>query len=326
MSGPKIVGIGSLVLDEVHLAEGVLEPDAVLYIRDTFVNLGGMVGNALSTAARMGAEAVVLGAVGGDVEGTEILRQLRSRGVDASLVAQIDSGSSPRSIVFRMEADGTRTIFNRKGVMSLPGLPAVSPSCLDDASCLHLDGFWIDSALELAKEARKRGIPVTADMSQNMAPDSLFRLLEHIDFFVPSIHAMKNVTGETEVSAMADRMMERGCRRIVITMGKEGSYCREQGSEGFLVPVFPSEVVDTNGLGDIFHGALAYAVTRGWSFCGVVEYATAAAAIACGRTHEGTSHLPGSDETDEFLKRRKEESGQSGSKVSVCPDGIFYST
>ena len=303
MDRPTIIGFGGAVLDEVHAIDGLPEPDSVLYIKDSYTNLGGMIGNSLVTAAKLGANAVCVGAVGDDYEGAVIREFLSSRGVDVQHLQQRTGGNSPKSIIFRVLENDTRNIFNRKGLLDLPGLSEIPLSCLKDASCLHLDGFWLESSIEMAIEAQRLNIPVTLDISQNMAADSLFRILERVDYFIPSIHAMRQITGKENVEEMADFMMDMGCSRIIITMGKEGAYCREKNDRGFTVPVYPMDVVDTNGLGDIFHGAIAYGVSQAWPMRKLVEFASATAAIACSRVHDGTSHLPSCAEVSALMER-----------------------
>ena len=303
MDRPLIVGFGGAVLDEVHAIDSLPTPDSVMYIKDSYTNLGGMIGNALVTAAQLGADTVCVGAVGDDDEGARIKELLSSRGVGVQYLQEISGDLSPKSVIFRVLQDDTRNIFNRKGVLELDGLPELPLESLKGASCLHLDGFWLESAIDMAVEANRLNIPVTLDISQNLPADSLFRILGNVDYFIPSIHAMRQITGKNNVEEMADFILSKNCSRIVITMGKKGAYCREKNSPGFIVPIYPMEVVDSNGLGDIFHGAMAFGVTQAWPLKKIVEFATVTAAIACSQAHTGTDHLPGYAEVNALLKK-----------------------
>lgn len=47
------------------------------------------------------------------------------------------------------------------------------------------------------------------------------------------------------------------------------------------LPALPVEVVDTNGAGDAFHGAYAYAVAHSWDDLECARFASVTAALRC---------------------------------------------
>jgi sulfofructose kinase len=65
--------------------------------------------------------------------------------------------------------------------------------------------------------------------------------------------------------------------------------------EGFKV-----EPVDTNGAGDVFHGACAFGELRGWPFDWTLTFANAVAAMKC-RSLGGRRGIPRLPEVREFL-------------------------
>ncbi len=52
-------------------------------------------------------------------------------------------------------------------------------------------------------------------------------------------------------------------------------------SEYTEYPIYPAEVVDSNGAGDVFHGAFASAVVRGYSPIKCCHFASCVSALKC---------------------------------------------
>ena len=80
---------------------------------------------------------------------------------------------------------------------------------------------------------------------------------------------------------------------------KEATFDGEKITE---YPCYPVEVKDSNGAGDIFHGAFASAVVRGFSPLQCCHFSSAVSAIKCTGVGARES-VPDFDTTIEFLRR-----------------------
>jgi sulfofructose kinase len=91
---------------------------------------------------------------------------------------------------------------------------------------------------------------------------------------------------------------------VVITEGAKGCYFREKGS---LVTqhmsAYEINAVDTNGTGDIFHGAYAYALLNGMKTIESLEFASAAAASVASLPH-GSVRKPSLSVIKEFISSK----------------------
>ena len=65
-----------------------------------------------------------------------------------------------------------------------------------------------------------------------------------------------------------------------VTCGPEGAVIRDGGAT-VRIPGFPVEAVDTNGAGDVFHGAYLVALALGLGLAERLRLAGAAAGLAC---------------------------------------------
>ena len=84
------------------------------------------------------------------------------------------------------------------------------------------------------------------------------------------------------------------------TLGGERGVCLEDG-RWVRIPGFRVETVDTNGAGDVFHGACAVGELRGWPLEWTLALANAVAAMKC-RSLGGRRGIPRLPEVVEFLK------------------------
>jgi sugar/nucleoside kinase (ribokinase family) len=88
--------------------------------------------------------------------------------------------------------------------------------------------------------------------------------------------------------AMLDYLQSRGCRIGAVTLGERGMFWYDERGVRQVLPALavpPAQVVDTNGAGDIFHGAYVYsALTRpdaGWREHFTFARAASAHSIQC---------------------------------------------
>ena len=67
---------------------------------------------------------------------------------------------------------------------------------------------------------------------------------------------------------------------VVITQGRRGGILFD-GTKPTAYPIYPARVVDSNGAGDVFHGAFAAALLRGYDFLTCCHFASATSALKC---------------------------------------------
>ena len=115
-------------------------------------------------------------------------------------------------------------------------------------------------------------------------PDEMLRL---VSILTPNeteaelLTAIK-VEDETSAAKAAERLLARGVKTVIITLGRRGAFLATQDLRK-LVRGFPMQAVDTTAAGDVFNGALAVALTEGQTLEQAVRFANAAAAISVTR-------------------------------------------
>ena len=111
--------------------------------------------------------------------------------------------------------------------------------------------------------------------------DGVEELLALTDIMIPSEEFALGHTGEKTAEAAANKLYEMYSPKVVVvTEGKRGGTLFD-GENLTRYPIYPAKVVDSNGSGDVFHGAFAFALTKGYSYEKCCHFSSAVSAIKC---------------------------------------------
>lgn len=275
------------------------------------MGFGGDTSNAVIAAARQGARAGYISAVGDDHFG-QALRDLWAReGVDTSGV-RTDPGA-PTGIYFvRPHASGRDYTYLRKGsAASRLRAEDLPENLIAGARVLHVSAVSQAISAEMREAvvaaigiAREAGVAVSYDTNLRLklwplrqAREVIFAALEEADIIFPSDDEARILTGLEDVDAMIDRYLGFGAGLVVMKMGAEGAVVATPESRTRIAPA-PCAPVDSTGAGDAFAGAfLAH-----WVETGDPLRAGHAAARVAARTVEGygaIDPIPRRDEIEE---------------------------
>jgi ribokinase len=271
-----VIGVGIASLDMIGVAKAEPRLGAKQALGRWIEMGGGPVATGLVTAARLGARVAFAGAVGDDGYGARILAGLAEAGVDTA-GAHIRPGGSHVAFVLAEPGRDRRTVFwhNDRGVLT--GL-RLDRELVTSARALMLDSHMPEAAAQAAGWMRATGGLVMIDAERTR--EGTLDLLPLCDLIVVSSNFGREATGFEEPWEAARALQGRYERLALVTCGAEGSWCAHEG-ELFHTPAFEIEPLDTTGAGDVFHGALLYAILRGDEVRRAVRFASAAAAISC---------------------------------------------
>ncbi|MBX6424803.1 MAG: sugar kinase [Variibacter sp.] len=207
------------------------------------------------------------------------------------------------SLSFVMPNNGKRAILRCRDDHYLHPVP---PLDITGCRALHLDGHQADAAIYYAKLCRERGILTSLD-GGGIRSNTL-ELLEFIDVAVCSERLCEQLRVSPE--ELCQLLQEKGCRIGGVTLGERGLVWYDESGIIRTMPALavpPHEVKDTNGAGDIFHGAYIYsylsAPERPW----VDHFLFARAASAHSVRFLGIeSSLPTLDDIENAMRLYKE--------------------
>lgn len=295
----KIVGIGAAVFDTLYLVAAYPKEDTKTRAAECRTAGGGPVATGLVAARKLGADAAYIGCLADDSAGVFLKRDFETYGVETDLIEIKKGYRSFTSTLFLSAGDGTRTCVYDRGDLPPLVLNEAQKRAIRNAEILMVDGNERDAALEGMRIARETGTAVLYDCGGLY--EGVEQLLKLTDFMIPSEEFALGITGkQTAEDAAAALYALYSPRVVVITQGKRGGIFFD-GKEFCRYPVFPVEAVDSNGAGDVFHGAFAAGLAKGYPPYACCFFASAASALKC-RSVGARESAPDFETVEAFLK------------------------
>ncbi len=279
LPGLDVVGIGENSVDVVYRVPGPVAPDAKLRVTSRRVSPGGQVATTLCTCARLGLRTAYVGMFGNDEHGRLARETLQAYGVDVSHAAAADAPNRHAVIVVDERSGERCVLWQRDAALALQ--PDTLPAALiASARLLHVDTVDEAAALAAARIARAAGAHVTTDIDE-VTPATM-ALIEAATFPVLAARVPAALTGEQDPERALRALRQRHDGMLCVTLGAAGAMLLD-GDRLHQAAAPRVDAVDTTGAGDVFRGALIYALLRGDAPDAMLRFATAAAAFSCTR-------------------------------------------
>lgn len=295
----KIIGIGANVFDTLYNVSSYPAEDTKTRATASKTAGGGPVATGLVTAAKLGANTAYVGVLSDDNAGKFLKEDFEKYGVQTDLINVLSGYRSFASVLWLCADKATRTCVYDRGDLPALVLNDAQKQAVKDAALLMVDGNEMDAAVAAAKIARESGTKVLYDCGGLY--EGVEKLLAQTDIMIPSEEFSLGHTGCATVKEAAKKLYETYHPQVVvITSGKQGGILYD-GKAITHYPAFSVKAVDTNGAGDVFHGAFAAAVTMGYSYLKCCYFASAVSAIKCTGVGARESS-PDLETTKKFLK------------------------
>ena len=275
----SVAVVGSLNLDLVIRVAELPGPGETVSGGDLFRNPGGKGANQAVAAARLGRRVAMVGCVGDDQAGHELLASLEAAGVDGSGVRVVEGVPSGTACITVSE-DGENQIVVSPGANARLTPDDVAAAAAVRSAAVTL--LQLEVPLEtVAAAARAAGGRVVVNPAPVRALPA--ELLGRIDVLVPNRVELARLAGgpvPRTVEQAAELAGRLGGRAVVVTLGADGALVVEDGRAGH-VPAVPVRPVDTTAAGDAFCGGLADALAGGAGLQEAARRAVRVAAAAC---------------------------------------------
>ena len=302
MKKAKIVVVGSFNADITALTPKFPVGGETIMGKSISFGAGGKGTNQAVSAAKNGAEVVMVSKIGTDVLSDIARKTYSEAGIDSAYVVTTDKAPTGSAVIEVSEESGENKIIVLPGANALLSAADVASAREKIAECdivltqLETSHESVETALRLAKEYGKTSVLNPAPYAD--IPESWFDLT---DYFIPNETETEYFTGvkvldEKSAKKAAVVLLSKGVKNVIITMGKKGAFfCN--GKESFTVPSTGNKAVDTTGAGDCFCGAFCTALAEGKSVKDSILFANCAAGISVTRMGASSS-MPTREETD----------------------------
>lgn len=261
--------IGQTYIDVTFLTDHMPTGDEKYVASDYAVSFGGNAVTAAFCCAKLGIVPDLIATMANDWLGRMFQDMTAKYGISVH-----PRKVNTSSLSFIMPKDGKRAIVRCRDDDHLHPFPLLN---LGSCRALHVDGHQPDAALYYAKLCREAGILTSLDGGGLRSNTD--ELLAFIDVAVVAERLCEQMDKTPE--QMLDYLKSRGCRIGGVTLGERGLYWYDEHGVVQTLPAYPvpaHRVLDTNGAGDVFHGAYIYSYLRNPSGAWADHFAFARAA------------------------------------------------
>ncbi|WP_211876847.1 ribokinase [Pseudarthrobacter albicanus] len=259
---PAVTVVGSINLDIIATADRLPAAGETIGGGSLHQQPGGKGANQAVAAARLGASARIIGAVGDDASGRLMLESLSGAGVDAAGVAVLDGDATGTALIV-VDRDGENQIVVCPGANSRFAVEGLQFGPDETVLC------QLEVGLPLVLEAARHSsgfFVLNAAPALDLPPE----LLERCDLVIV------NETEYELIPALAEAKL------VAVTYGKDGSAMFEHGRRVAEAPASAVTVANTIGAGDAFCAALVLALRAGLDYSTALAVANAVGADAVG--------------------------------------------
>lgn len=246
------------------------------------INIGGPATNAAIAYAHLGGTSLLVTGIGKNHFTNLITEEILKYGISyVDFTPDCDASPTFASIITSKE-NGDRTVFSYNPDNKHISVSVLESINIEDFDIVLIDGFHPKAALPIIKKANNEGIPVVYDGGS--WKDYSCELLDYIDiaicsndFFPPNCYDKQDT-----LKFLSE---EKGINKVAITRGQDTIIFSDNNIKG-KIQVYDSQIVDTLGAGDIFHGAFCYYYCLNKTFEKSLQLASGIATESC--KHFGT--------------------------------------
>ncbi len=300
-----VVVVGSLNMDLVVKVGRRPEWGETVIGSDFFVSPGGKGGNQAYAASKLGASVAMLGCVGYDLFGEQLINNLKKTGTDTTYVEKVKAESTGVAMI-NVNHEGENSIIVAPGANNFvtPEYIRKHEQVIGRAKVIMIQlEIPMETVMETAKIAKEHRVPLMLDPAPaRELPKDLYELVHYI---LPNENEITELTNikvtDTETAEKAGQLLiSRGVKTVFSKLGGKGVTVTDK-EETFTLKGHDVPVEDTTAAGDAFAGALAAALVSGENLLSATKFANAVGALTV--TREGAqASMPDLDETLQFIE------------------------
>ena len=298
---------GSLNMDLVCRGPRIPLRGETILGYDYNTSIGGKGGNQAVAIAQLGMSTYMIGCIGKDAYGDEILKSLKLKKVMIDKVVRVDSPTGTAHIMIEDSGENNIVVIPSANSDVSPELIRASESLISGADVLLAQlEISIDAVTEFFKIGKKYNI-LTVLNPAPMPPNGISEeLLALVDIFTPNEIEMKILTGievtDIESFTKASRMLHaKGVEQIICTVGSKGAYYSNK-NKSFFQRAYEVKAVDTTCAGDSFNGAIIVKLQEGMDIFQALDFAAKVAALTVMKKGAQES-IPTRDEVEDYIRR-----------------------
>lgn len=269
-------------------------------------SVGGPTSNAASVLAKFGNQVEFYGQIGNDSSGYYVRQEMSREKIDLTHLHISNNIMTPFSFVIINTGENTRTICSTRSESDFVNPKIEEIEFGNYYDYILTDGKYSEDTIELIKH-NPYAIKI---MDAGRVNEGNLKLAQYMDYIICSEDFANGVTGEKinlddgSIPRIFWKLKDKfpKIKELAITIGEHGYIC-SRDQEVLVMPAYRhgKVVVDTNGAGDIFHGAFTHAMANGYDYYESLEFANVTASLSTTKAGGRTS-CPSLDEVEHIIK------------------------
>ena len=308
---PKVLVVGSLVMDLIVSTTRFPGLGETVIGNGFQTAPGGKGANQAVQAARLGADVTMVGMVGDDDFGRQMIRSAKESGVNTQYIFSTNCGPTAiGNVQIQKNEQGTENriivVPGANFVLSAEDVAFLKDTISEYDIVILQHEIPREVNIAVARYAFDAGVPVMLNPAP--ADDVPAELLACLSYISPNEHEALDITGidpvgDEGIAAAVEKLHDMGVKNALITLGSKGCVIFNGESSEFSPSFACGEVVDPTAAGDSFIGAFCTAIAGGISMTEALRFANCTAGITVTRMGAQTS-LPVIGEVLAMLKSK----------------------
>ena len=279
----SVLVFGSLNLDLVTYADKLPAIGETIVGEKLLKFPGGKGLNQAIAARRAGSEVLMVGSIGNDADGDYLFNILKSENIDPKFItktseqtgiAVIEVSKSAENRIIIIAGANSKTRFSNEVLTSSP---SVTVSLAQLETPIAEVTKFIHESKAAGKITMLNPAPIQK-LDQQLLQDTDYLIANETEasFLIGS--AVEHLSKD-EAVLIARQLQKNGSKKVIITLGEQGSVYLDQEKELFT-PAYKVKAVDTTAAGDAFCGAFATAISENKPVEYALKFASAAGGLA----------------------------------------------
>ncbi|BBH22184.1 ribokinase [Paenibacillus baekrokdamisoli] len=287
MKQSAVVVVGSLNMDLVVSTDRMPLIGETIQGTEIHYIPGGKGANQAVGCARLGANTIMIGAVGNDLFGGQIIEQLQGYGLQTNRIDKLDGVATGTATILHTKQDNCIVIVpGANGQMTEERVNANKEEFGHAAVVLLQLEIPLDAVMQALKLAKAAGAMTVLNPAPALAEPLPKELLQLVDVLTPNETEFAALSGhavnvsEAEMRSHLMNWEQKHGNRVLVTRGSAGCSYLDEERQLITVPSLKVKVTDTTGAGDCLNAALCCSIAAGRSFAESIQFAVAASSLS----------------------------------------------